>query len=74
MKTITIPNMIKIRINNHENDDIEINSIEQLSSILKPLKYYEILRTYNENARKWAYYNAYAVTEKELRTFLCNVI
>ena len=74
MKTITIPNVMKIRIDNHDNDDIKIQSIEQLSSILAPLKYYEILRTYNENARKWAYYNTYSVTEKELLSFLFNVI
>ena len=74
MKTITIPNVMKIRIDNHENDDIEIYSIEQLSSILKPLKYYEILRTYNENARKWAYYNTYSVTEKEILNFASNIL
>lgn len=74
MKTLTIPNVMKIRIDNNNNEDIEIQSIEQLSSILTPLKYYEILRTYNDNTRKWAYYNAYAVTKKELISFLLNVI
>lgn len=74
MKTLTIPNVMKIRINNHDNDDIEIQSIEQLSGILTPLKYYEILRTYNDNTQKWAYYNAYAVTKKEILNFASNIL
>ena len=72
--TFTIPNMVTIRINNQENDDIEITSIEKLSSILQPLKYYEILRTYNENAQKWAYYNAYSVDRKEVLNFASNIL
>lgn len=74
MKTLTIPNMMKIRINNHDNDDIEIQSIEQLSNILAPLKYYEILRTYNDISRKWAYYNSYAVDKKEILNFASNIL
>ena len=74
MKTLTIPNMMKIRINNHDNDDIEIQSIEQLSNILAPLKYYEILRTYNDISIKWAYYNAYSVTKKEILNFASNIL
>lgn len=74
MKTLTIPNVMKIRIDNHDNDDIEIKSIEQLSSILAPLKYYEILRTYNDNTRKWAYYNSYTVDKKEILNFASNIL
>ena len=66
MKTITVPNVMKIKINEYENNDIEINSIEQLDSILQPLKLYDILETYNNNTKNWAYSNEYQPDKKEI--------
>ena len=70
MKTITIPNVMKIKINEYENNDIEINSIEQLDSILQPLKLYEILETYDNKAKIWAYYNDYNPDKKAIMEFI----
>lgn len=65
MKTITIPNVMKIKINNYEHNEIEIDSIEQLES-LKPIRLYDILETYNDKTRKWAYDNQYQPDKKEI--------
>lgn len=65
MKTIKIPNVMKIKINEYENNDIEIDSIEQLES-LKPIRLYDILETYNDKTRKWAYDNQYQPDKKEI--------
>lgn len=65
MKTITIPNVMKFKINDYEYNDIEIDSIVQLES-LKPIRLYDILETYNDKTRKWAYDNQYQPDKKEI--------
>lgn len=70
MKTITIPNVMKIKINEYENNDIEINSIEQLESILAPIRLYKILETYNYVATEWSYYNGAEVDRTALLKFV----
>lgn len=65
MKTITIPNVMKFKINEYENDSIEIETIEQLES-LKPIRLYDILETYNDKTRKWAYDHQYQPDKKEI--------
>lgn len=65
MKTITIPNVMKFKINDYEYNEIEIDSIEQLES-LKPIRLYDILETYNDKTRKWAYDNQYQPDKKEI--------
>lgn len=65
MKTIKIPNVMKFKINDYEHNEIEIDSIEQLES-LKPIRLYDILETYNDKTRKWAYDNQYQPDKKEI--------
>lgn len=65
MKTIKIPNVMKFKINDYEHNEIEIDSIEQLES-LKPIRLYDILETYNDITRKWAYDNQYQPDKKEI--------
>lgn len=69
MKTITIPNVMQIKINEYDNNDIEIDSIEQLES-LAPITLYTILETYNYVAKEWAYYNDYEVNKTTLLKFV----
>lgn len=65
MKTIKIPNVMTFKINDYEQNEIEIDSIEQLES-LKPIRLYDILETYNDKTRKWAYDNQYQPDKKEI--------
>ena len=65
MKTIKIPNVMTFKINDYEQNEIEIDSMEQLES-LKPIRLYDILETYNDKTRKWAYDNQYQPDKKEI--------
>lgn len=70
MKTITIPNILQIRLDYYGDEDMEINSIEELDKILRPLRIYKIWKTYNYVASEWSYYNETEVTKETLLKFV----